>query len=34
MPQKNIVRGQSVSAEKVVKAKEFLRNTTNAEKIL
>ena len=34
MPQKNIVRGQNVSAEKVAKAKELRRNMTNAEKIL
>jgi len=34
MPQKNIVRGQSVSAEKVANAKELRRNMTNAEKIL
>jgi len=34
MPKRNIVRGQSVSAEKVAKAKELRRNMTNAEKIL
>ncbi|MBT3313128.1 MAG: endonuclease domain-containing protein [Anaerolineae bacterium] len=34
MTQKNIVRGQSVSAEKVAKAKELRKNITNAEKIL
>ncbi len=34
MPKRNIVRGQSVSAEKVAKAKELRRNMTSAEKIL
>ena len=34
MPKRNIVRGQSVSAEKIAKAKELRRNMTNAEKIL
>ena len=34
MAQRNIIRGQSVSAEKVAKAKELRENMTKAEKIL
>ena len=34
MAQRNIIRGQTVSAEKIAKAKELRKNMTNAEKTL
>ena len=34
MLKSNIIRGRSVSAEKIAKAKELRKNMTNAEKIL
>ena len=34
MAQRNIIRGQSVSAEKIAQAKKLRKNMTNAEKTL